>query len=52
MPYCFHRAETLAAEGRQEVLRQVEAAPGQPFDFGRFELVEEPLGSPFEPGGT
>ena len=40
---------TAAAE---EVLRQVEAAPGQPFDFGRFELVEEPLGSPFEPGGT
>ena len=43
MPYCYHRAETLAGQGRQERLVKVEAAPGRPFDFGRFELVEEPI---------
>jgi radical SAM protein with 4Fe4S-binding SPASM domain len=43
MPYCHHRATELAAVGKREVLRQVERAPGQPFDFGRFELTEEPL---------
>jgi radical SAM protein with 4Fe4S-binding SPASM domain len=43
MPYCHHRAETLARAGRRERLVRVEAAPGEPFDFGRFELVEEPL---------
>ena len=42
MPYCFHRADMLRAEGRRERLVQVEAAPGEPFDFGRYELVEEP----------
>lgn len=42
MPYCHHRAETLAAAGKRERLVPVEAAPGRPFDFGRFELVEEP----------
>ncbi|MCB9777621.1 MAG: radical SAM protein [Alphaproteobacteria bacterium] len=41
MPWCFHRADMLRAEGRRERLVQVEAAPGAPFDFGRFELVEE-----------
>jgi radical SAM protein with 4Fe4S-binding SPASM domain len=43
MPWCHHRAETLAAHGRRERLVKVEAAPGRPFDFGRFELVEEDL---------
>lgn len=43
MPYCHHRAETLQARGRREVLRQVAPAPGDPFDFGRFELTEEDL---------
>ena len=41
MPYCYHRAETLAAAGRRERLQKVQAAPGLPFDFGRFELIEE-----------
>lgn len=41
MPWCHHRAETLAARGRRERLVQVAPAPGEPFDFGRFELVEE-----------
>ena len=43
MPYCFHRAETLAAKGIRERIERVEAAPGKPFDFGRYRLVEEPL---------
>lgn len=43
MPYCYHRADQLAARGLRERLVPVEAAPGQPFDFGRFELVEEPV---------
>ena len=43
MPWCHHRAETLAASGRRERLVQVERAPGEPFDFGRFELVEEDI---------
>lgn len=42
MPYCHHRALEQQARGVREVLRQVERAPGDPFDFGRFELVEEP----------
>ncbi len=43
-PYCHHRALTLAASGRQERLVQIAKAPGEPFDQGRFELVEEALG--------
>jgi radical SAM protein with 4Fe4S-binding SPASM domain len=49
-PFCDHRARTLAAEGRRERIRLVERAPGQPFDHGRFELVEEAIDAPFEPG--
>lgn len=41
MPYCHHRALELAAQGRRERIVRAEAAPGEPFDFGRFELVEE-----------
>ena len=47
MPYCFHRAETLASKGLRERIERVEAAPGQPFDFGRYRLIEEPI-----PGST
>lgn len=43
MPYCHHRASELAARGIRERLVRVERAPGDPFDFGRFELIEEPL---------
>jgi radical SAM protein with 4Fe4S-binding SPASM domain len=42
-PYCHHRAVELARAGVAERLRQVEPAPGLPFDHGRFELVREPL---------
>ena len=40
-PLCYHRAATLKKRGRRERLVQVEAAPGQPYDFGRFAVVEE-----------
>ncbi|HEY2735581.1 MAG TPA: radical SAM protein [Polyangiales bacterium] len=42
-PYCHHRALEFAARGERERLVRVEAATGQPFDHGRFELVVEPL---------
>lgn len=45
MPYCYHRAETLAREGLRERVEPAEAAPGRPFDFGRFTLIEEPIPS-------
>lgn len=41
MPYCHHRALEQRRAGRRERLVKVQAAPGEPFDFGRFELVEE-----------
>ncbi len=43
MPFCHHRALELQAQGKRERLVKVEAAPGRPFDFGRFELVLEDL---------
>jgi len=43
MPYCHHRASELARVGKRERLEPVEAAPGLPFDFGRFELLTEDL---------
>jgi len=45
MPWCHHRAMELAAEGKRERLEKVEDAPGTPFDFGRYALIEEPLSS-------
>ncbi len=45
-PYCHFRAKTLARKGERERLIRVEAAPGDPFDNGRFEIVVEPLGAP------
>lgn len=49
MPYCHHRALELQAAGRREKVRWVEAAPGLPFDFGRYELVEEDWPTPPDP---
>jgi radical SAM protein with 4Fe4S-binding SPASM domain len=43
MPFCGHRATTLARRGVRERLVHRAPAPGVPFDHGRFELVEEPL---------
>lgn len=42
MPWCYHRADMLKQQGLRERLIKVEDADGDPFDFGRFELVEEP----------
>ena len=46
MPYCHHRALELQQRGIRERLIKVEEAPGKPFDFGRFEIVEEPFPDP------
>jgi radical SAM protein with 4Fe4S-binding SPASM domain len=41
-PFCHHRALELAKQGRRERLRKTGGAPGKPFDYARFEIVEEP----------
>lgn len=43
MPFCYHRATQLARKGVRERLVRVEAPAGDPYDFGRFEVIEEPL---------
>jgi radical SAM protein with 4Fe4S-binding SPASM domain len=45
-PFCHFRAQEMQRRGLRERLIPGEAAPGQPFDNGRFELVEEPFDSP------
>ena len=40
-PYCHYRARELAKKGLRERIVKVAEAPGQPFDFGRFEIVVE-----------
>jgi radical SAM protein with 4Fe4S-binding SPASM domain len=42
-PFCYHRVTTLRRKGVQERLVSVERPAGVPYDFGRFELVEEPI---------
>ncbi len=42
-PYCHHRALEFASQGLRERLVQAEAAPGEPFDHGRFDIVVEQL---------
>lgn len=42
-PLCHHRALERQRQGLREVLVPIGAAPGEPFDQGRFELVVEPL---------
>jgi len=49
-PYCIHRQLAHERDSKREVLVKVDAAPGQPFDHGRFETRLEPLGeAPTEP---
>jgi radical SAM protein with 4Fe4S-binding SPASM domain len=43
-PFCYHRASTLAERGVRERLVQREQPPGLPYDFGRFDVIEEPIG--------
>ena len=40
-PYCHHRALELLRKGRRERVVRVAPAPGEPFDHGLFEIVEE-----------
>ncbi len=42
-PFCIHRALQFEQRGLRERIVKVEAAPGRPFDNGRFEIVEEPM---------
>ena len=42
-PYCHHRALYHSKKGLRERLRRVDAAPGEPFDHGAFELTLEEL---------
>ena len=49
-PFCYHRAETLAAQGLRERISLVTAAPGRPFDHGMFSLTEEASDAPLAAG--
>ncbi|MEZ4225765.1 MAG: radical SAM protein [Polyangiaceae bacterium] len=40
-PYCHHRALEMKRVGKRERIVQKLAAPGEPFDHGGFELIEE-----------
>jgi radical SAM protein with 4Fe4S-binding SPASM domain len=54
-PYCHHRALEMQRAGKRERVVRVEAAPGEPFDHGRFELVLEDIpdvATPAAPLGT
>jgi len=42
-PFCYHRVIQLRKKGIRERLVPKERAPGLPYDFGCFDLVEEPL---------
>jgi radical SAM protein with 4Fe4S-binding SPASM domain len=41
-PFCHHRALDLVRRGKRERIVQVETPAGEPFDCGRFEVIEEP----------
>lgn len=41
-PYCHHRVLEFQKQGLSERLVQVEAAPGEAFDHGRWSIVVEP----------
>jgi radical SAM protein with 4Fe4S-binding SPASM domain len=45
-PYCHHRALEMAKRGLRERLVKKAAAPGTPFDYGTFDIIEEPLDDP------
>jgi Y-X(10)_GDL-associated radical SAM protein len=42
-PYCHYRALELARHGLRERVEKVADAPGEPFDYGRFNLIVEPV---------
>jgi radical SAM protein with 4Fe4S-binding SPASM domain len=41
-PFCYHRVKVLEKKGIRERLVPRERAPNLPYDFGRFDLVEDP----------
>ncbi|MBA3999154.1 radical SAM protein [Brevundimonas sp.] len=49
-PYCHHRALELHSRGKRERLELIAAAPGLPFDHGRFSLTVEDDDGPSEGG--
>jgi radical SAM protein with 4Fe4S-binding SPASM domain len=40
-PFCHHRALELLREGKRERIVRTQPAPGEPFDFGKFDIVLE-----------
>ncbi len=50
-PFCYHRVKTLEKRGVRERLVLKERAPNEPYDFGRFEIVEETIPLPTAGGG-
>ena len=44
-PFCYHRVSKLAQEGIRERVIKVKDAEGIPYDFGKFEMLEEALPS-------
>ncbi|MDX2050936.1 MAG: radical SAM protein [Polyangiaceae bacterium] len=44
-PYCHHRALEFERIGKRERLVLASPAPGEPFDHGRFDLIEEDIPS-------
>ena len=40
-PYCHHRALEMQRAGRRERIERRKLAPGVPFDYAEFELIEE-----------
>ena len=51
-PFCYHRASKLRERGLREVLEHAVRAPGEPYDFGRFALREEPWSTDAPPGAS
>ncbi|MCR9164580.1 MAG: radical SAM protein [Nannocystaceae bacterium] len=45
-PYCHFRARHFEKQGLRERLVPAEAAPGEPFDYGVFDIVVEPADAP------
>ncbi len=46
-PYCHHRALVYEKKGFRERLVLETRAPGEPFDHGKFAIVEEPARAPW-----
>jgi len=47
-PYCYHRAHVNAQRGKRERLVLVQAASGEPYDYGRFTIAEEAADTPWD----